>query len=952
MGLLEKLRSQPRWKHPDPVVRMASLYALGPEDLDTVRIVALEDSDARVRRAAVSRLTDVSTLANLAATDPDDEVRVEAVRALAGMAVEATDVAVAGTIVRSLIDLGRLKEVAAVARDHPDFRVRAAIVDAVDDLRTLSAISRHARDAATRMHALERVIDSDELQNVALKSSYTDVGLAALERIGDPHALTAVAEHARSKVVARRARTRLRIAEDGSQQDVIAVSAMSPDARARAERLIRELDGLLAESGHDEAAEALTRVRVAWAELQADVLDLDLQLVERFDSTSEAVREGIADRERERKHEHERAATHAREQADREAICLAIASLTVPGDAERLAELMVAWDQLAPMPSEYASALTRRFKDACRDFHERERREVLARVASNRMATLADELEQLLGLTQPLGEIVERWRGLRRDAESLLDHADRNPDAASRILKAIEMLDAREREHSDEQQHRAQSLLKQVEQRCRYAESLIESETFSLKSGERALREVHAALESGLPLPTRQDRQCVRERLERARSALGPRVQQLRDADEWQRWANLQIQSELCAEMEALVTEEDANLASRRMRELQGRWKAVALAPRLQGESVWRRFKKAQDAVYAKSSSHFEAQRDERAANLTRKTTLCERAEALSASTDWVKTAKEIQALQANWKTIGAIPRGRERAAWDRFRRACDMFFSRRHEDLQRRKDEWTTNLAAKVALIERAEALSESTDWEATSAALKALQVEWKAIGPVRRSKSDAVWQRFRGACDHFFERYKHRHKSEVHDRVAAREAVLRGLGALVSPPAEVSGGPPAGLADRVAEARQQWQQVRGLPASIEADLAARFRDVTSRLAHAWPDSFVGTDLDVAASRKRREKFVRRAELLAESAESAESERLSPAEQMAKQLRERLAANRLTGGSRDGSGQAGQTQAVEEELRSLRAQWSRLGPVPDADADTLARRFEDACRRVHAKRS
>ena len=119
------------------------------------------------------------------------------------------------------------------------------------------------------------------------------------------------------------------------------------------------------------------------------------------------------------------------------------------------------------------------------------------------------------------------------------------------------------------------------------------------------------------------------------------------------------------------------------MRELQGRWKQVALAPRAQGEAMWRRFKAAQDEVFARTSAHMAAQNEERHGNLARKQALSERAEALADSTDWVRTATEIQKLQAEWKTIGPVTRGHEKAVWERFRAACDRFFTRRQEDLE-----------------------------------------------------------------------------------------------------------------------------------------------------------------------------------------------------------------------------------------------------------------------------
>ena len=95
------------------------------------------------------------------------------------------------------------------------------------------------------------------------------------------------------------------------------------------------------------------------------------------------------------------------------------------------------------------------------------------------------------------------------------------------------------------------------------------------------------------------------------------------------------------------------------------------------------------------------------------------------------------------------MSRGQEKAIWERFRAACDKFFTRRHADLAERKTMWAENLAKKEALCVKVEALPDSTDWEPTPREIKRLQAEWKTIGPVKKTRSEAMWQRFRGACD-----------------------------------------------------------------------------------------------------------------------------------------------------------------------------------------------------------
>jgi hypothetical protein len=948
MSILERLRPLPRWKHADPAVRAAAVYELGPEESDALRTLAREDAEARVRRAAVARLDDPVVLADIARTDPDEDVRSEATRNLAGLGAEADDAGRATEVVRHLVSLGRLKEAVVIARENATPAVRSAVVEAIDDARSLGSISRHAPDSATRLAALARVTDRDEVVNVALKSEHTDSAVAALERIEDAESLGAIAQRARNKVAARRARTKMRQIEEAAQPAPAEQVRLSAEDRQRALDLLQRAEALVTVPDPEEATAALSAVRLAWAEFQADVV-VDDPLGQRFEAASEAVREAIAERQRERAAEKERAQALAREQADRVAIVQEIEALSGPGAQDRIAELKVQWDSLPPMPSEYAASLNRRFQDACRAFEDTERRRRLAEAAAGRLDTLATELEQLVASEQPLEEVVARWRGLRRDADVLREHAIANPLAAERLERAIAALEEKEQQHQQLRAKQEQDNLKRLQQLCKHVDTLLANPQFTLKAGDRALRDIRAALDERLPLPSKKDRQEIQARLEEARARLAPRVQEMRDADEWQRWANLQVQEELSREMEALKAEENLEVAGRRMRELQNRWKQVALAPRAQGEAMWRRFKTAQDEVFARTSAYLTAQNEERRANLTKKQALCERAEALAGSTDWVKTAAEIQQLQAEWKAIGPVTRGQEKAIWERFRGACDRFFTRRQEDLKKRKDEWAANLTRKEALCEKAEALADSTEWDAAAAQLKQLQAEWKTVGPVRKSKSEAVWQRFRTACDHFFDRYKHRDQLALQEKAAARDVVIRDLEGLLPADGAEASPPPENLYATIQQARARWQQAPELPRAVQQDLAVRYHQALGRIVATWPDGFAGTDLDPNTTRKRMEKLVAKVEELVPAQVKAQAT-LSPAELLAQQWRERLAANTITGG-RAAETEEARWRAAEQEVRNAQAQWMRLGPVPAEVAGPLNERFQRAVRRFYDQR-
>jgi hypothetical protein len=949
MGILEKLRPTPRWKHGDPAVRVAAVYDLGPDDGDALRTLAREDSEGRVRRAAVARLDDVAVLGEIARTDPDEDVRAEAIRNLAGLATEAFDVERAAEIGRHLIGLGRTKEVVVIARESANPDVRTAIVDLISDQKSLGSVSRHAPDSQTRLRALARITDAEEIVNVALKSEQTDAAVAALERIDDAEALSTIGQRARNKVAARRARTKLRQIDEATQPARQEVVLVSPEDRQRAIALLHQAEALVTVADPDEAAACLAAVRLAWAELQADV-ELESAVCQQFDGASDAVREAIAQRQQERALDQERAQAVAREQADRLAIVREIEALTGSDAQDRIAELKVAWDMLPPMPSEYAASLTRRFQDACRAFDDRERRQTLAAAAVGRLQTLATELEQLVASEHPVDEIVARWRGLRRDADVLREHASANPEAADRLERAIAVLEGKEQEQQHARVKQEQDNLRRLQQICRQVEVLAASDQLSLKAGDRALREVRAALDERAPLPSKQDRQEIQARLDEARAKLAPRVQELRDADEWQRWANLQVQEELTRAMEALKVEPDLEVAGRRMRDLQSRWKQVALAPRAQGEAMWRRFKVAQDEVFARTAAHLAAQNEERSANLVRKQALCERAETMADSTDWVKTATEIQKLQAEWKTIGPVTRGHEKAVWERFRSACDRFFTRRQEDLKRRKEDWSANLARKERLCDAAEALVDSTDWEAAAAQLKQLQAEWKTVGPVRKTKSEAVWLRFRTACDRFFERYKHRDQLDLLEKAEPRDAVIRQLEALLPAVGTETGPAPANLAEAVQAARARWQQAPELPRVIQQDLAARYHQALGRLVGTWGSAFAGTELDPEATRKRMEKLLARVEELVPAQGRSQPEAaLSPAELLAQQWRERLAANTM--GGRSVENEESRWRAADQEVRNAQSQWARLGPIPADVAGPLNERFQRALRKFYDQR-
>jgi Domain of Unknown Function (DUF349) len=237
---------------------------------------------------------------------------------------------------------------------------------------------------------------------------------------------------------------------------------------------------------------------------------------------------------------------------------------------------------------------------------------------------------------------------------------------------------------------------------------------------------------------------------------LAPRLDALDALCQQQLEENLRQKEALVTRCEELSTSEEWKPAAEEIKALQAQWKTIGSVPQEKSQELWQRFRKAGNTFFERRQQHVRDLGQQQEENLRQKEALCVRAEELSQSTQWKAAADAFKALQAEWKTIGPVPREHSEAIWQRFRQSADTFFGRRSEHYSKLRKDQTENLRQKEALCVRAEELSQSTQWKATSEAIKALQAEWKAIGPVPQNKADAIWKRFRGAIDVFFDRQK----------------------------------------------------------------------------------------------------------------------------------------------------------------------------------------------------
>ena len=294
---------------------------------------------------------------------------------------------------------------------------------------------------------------------------------------------------------------------------------------------------------------------------------------------------------------------------------------------------------------------------------------------------------------------------------------------------------------------------------------------------------------------------------------------------------NLELKQQLCEEAEALDEESDIVSAFRKLQELHNKWREIGPVAKELREDLWARFKAASSAINKKYQTFFEDRKSKEKENADAKTALCEKIEQISTDdlktyAQWDEVTKQIIALQEDWKKLGYASRKANAALFARFRKSCDDFFGKKAEFYKSMKEELNANLAKKIDLCERAEALMDSTEWKEATDKFVELQKEWKTIGPVVKKHSDTVWKRFIAACDHFFEEKKKQNvnvHAVEHDNLKAKKEVIATLKATIEEAGEEA-------AQKVRDLMDRWQEIGHVPFKEKDKIYAQYRELIDK--------------------------------------------------------------------------------------------------------------------------
>ena len=335
-----------------------------------------------------------------------------------------------------------------------------------------------------------------------------------------------------------------------------------------------------------------------------------------------------------------------------------------------------------------------------------------------------------------------------------------------------------------------------------------------------------------------------------------------REAREYDFKKNLEKKTQLCEAAEKLADESDVISAFHQLQDLHQEYRETGPVEKELREQVWQRFKAASTVINKRHQQHFEEIRAEEEENLVKKTALCEKIEDIvkqerKNTSDWDSQSKEIIALQQEWKTIGFTPQKMNTKIFERFRAACDEFFTKKGEYFKELKEKYAENAKRKQELVEKAQALKDSTDWKKTSDKLIALQKEWKTIGMVPKRLGDQLWEDFLAACNHFFEARNAVHadeRNEERENLAKKNEIIEKLKQLAE-------GAVENLQEEMRKLTDEFNSIGHVPFKEKDKMFKEYHETLDKLYKT---------LNIKASRRRMDNFRNNLKKVAQRGESA----------------------------------------------------------------------------------
>ena len=725
---------KPKWQHRDPETRLRAVEAMASNELELLGRLAAEDEAPAVRRAALARLNDPDLVQRLSTKDADPATRQFAKERL-------------------------LNLVAGTAEDCPALDVRTGFLARSPAGELAEFVALNGIEPELRRSALERVTGQTVLRDAATQDVVLANREAALARIEDPERLEEVVQRTRKsdKQIHRQSKERLEAMRAAEKRRCFVAE--------EAEHLCAALESMGREGDWREALDRLPELDDRWERVKGEsgpaFQDRFDRARDAFLQASQPAREALEAEAR------ERAAAIAGKEAlltRAEALHKQLQGASGLTESEQAAcaleveTLQRAWTETEGLPPAAAQPLEERFADAIRTIANRLQLLVQQRKQAAALQSLRVEAERLAESKQPILEkdvksLEKRWR------EALLpDEQEKDGDTP----KKLEEITARLRKRLAHQRHQRETKFELLPALITELETLLHENRVKEAAPlhDRILSSINHLQALGVP------KQQLRTHIDKLHR-MDPQLLELRS---WQAWAADDVRERLCAEMESMIGSElaPAELAAR-IRHLRSEWNQLRSDGGAGFRTMRRRFDKAAEQAYAPCERHFQAQAQQREGNLEKKRRLLETLDTYLASVewppeDWKEAARFQRRITTQWRQAGPVDRRKSKE--------INLAFDKRLEVLNTHLEaERKRNLEQRNALIDEVRALAEMEDIDSAINRCKALQKSWRVTVPGTRKKENAVWQRFREACDAVFLRRQHQ-QAALHEAEAQRRA------------------------------------------------------------------------------------------------------------------------------------------------------------------------------------
>lgn len=863
---------KPRWKHSDPRIRAEAIREMESEEhSNSLKDIVLSDNSSDNRKNALKKISDEACL-------------VEIVQRVSDRSLSET--------AQKKLNEHYSKKIKAVSSESEALQV----LEKIKEQKALEDIILSTSFAKVKELAFSRLMGASSFYKIALEESNAEIALKALEKVDKPLHLETLAKKAKSKAVRVKAKER-------SLSNIAAPVLPSKEAMSQAkfELLCKSIEEHQVPKNWNTVEQKVLEIEEGWEHL-VSLETPSSQIKERFEKARQEFWKVF------REHQERHKIKEAQEKKLRDTVALRQELcheferlLTTKSTFERnqkIQELIEHWKSVPRVSAEEEETYEIQFKNLLASFHrQKENQDQVLTLEQNQSALLA-QLQQFITseffddrLESTLGQIKDEWASLPKDEGS----ANRQAEFQNLLHKAEQTI---AHLHEKElQSEKAKVLaLKAVNSKL---STLIDNP--DLLKAEKTFKDLNQEWKKADEFSIYTSE--IRSEVEPLRVEYYKLSDRFRETLEWYRWANLKKKQELCDALESAIKEtSDPKELFIRWKEVQADWKSIGPVSWENTKETWDRYRKLTDEVYEKCQAYFGELDSERKSNLEQKQKLCELVQNLLSEDNWRESSEKVKEAQSQWKDIGPVPKESSEEIWERFKTLCDQFYQGRKGYYSQLENEKESNAQKKLALCELVEQHKDSDAWKETSEIFKKAQQDWKEIGPVPKDQIEPLWDRFRNACDSFFQR-KEEFFGEMNQQKQENLAKKIALCEQIEKLHEIESD--QDRFELIKKAQAEWKEIGPIPKEQIALLWDRFRKPI--------DSYF-------ESRKGRmeEEAVKRDENLAKKQELVDQ-----AEQLS---------------------QSSDWKKTSEQLKKLQGEWKEIGPAPRDKDRECWQKFRQAC--------